>query len=105
MTEINFTVTDKTEIAFTVPDDLWRNPHDDPSRPLLNGPTLIVNGLRLHLEAWRVETDDRGVQSAVEADMERDLGDLHNAVHGDGPFTTTVIAGMEYIILATPYCD
>lgn len=90
----------------TVPNELWRPAReDDPSRPHLTGPTLVVNGMPMHLEAWRVETDGRGTQDAVDADLARDYLDLHNAVHADGPFRTTRIGEFDYIIVASPHCD
>lgn len=92
-------------ISVTIEEHEWRPADEnDPSRPHLTGPSLLINGLPMHLEAWRVATDISGVQDAVDAEMERDFTDLHNAVHADGPFHSITIGEFAYIIVASPYC-
>lgn len=93
-------------IPLTIEEHEWRPARDDdPTRSHLTGPTITINGLPLHVEAWRVSVDGYGTQEATDAAMERDFSDLYNAVHGEGHFMTTKIGEFNYIIIATPYCD
>lgn len=63
---------------------------------------IRIAGLDMHLEAWEVETDDHGDQSAKpETFRETDFDSL--AMMMDCTFETVEINGREYVLLATPY--
>jgi hypothetical protein len=91
------------DVAITVPEDAWRESdgEDDPRARLRV--RLLVNGTRMHLEAWAVAEDDEAGTQEHPASPD-DLQALGAAVGASKPFTTTVIQGRPYVLVATPQC-
>jgi hypothetical protein len=86
-----------------IPDSEWEPLHglDDPLSGL-SGPTVIINNLPMHMEAWQVlDNDDR----PPVATWEDEYTDLHAAVHGDGPFQALRIGDRDYVVVLSPHCD
>lgn len=92
-----------TNLILGIPDSAWR-PLDGLEDPLsgLAGPTVTINGLSMHMEAWQVFTTDHG-HVPVDA-WEYEYASLCDAVHADGPFQTLKIGEREYVIVLSPHC-
>lgn len=91
-------------IELSIPDDEWQ-PNPGLNDPLsgLAGPTVIINGLPMHMEAWQVVNSDEG-QEAVDTWAEEYFG-LRGAVHAYGAFQTLTIGDREYVVVLSPHCD
>lgn len=90
--------------SVTIPDEAWEEVNEGletPRNSLIT--TLVVNGLPMHLEAWRVEVVG-DIQGAADSEYHDCFEQLHAAVNADGHFNTTTISGGEYILVATPHC-
>lgn len=77
---------------------------DDPRAKLLDE-SFSIAGCPMHLEAFAVNEDDDGAQTAVDFSVEDDLDAIRAGVHADGPWRTVQIDGREYVLIASPYCD
>lgn len=104
MAEFQNWADDLRVVELILPQEMWKpnDALDDPGA-CLQGPILVINGLRMHLEAWAVETDKAGIQQGV-AEYGEDFESLYEAVHADGHFNTIEVGGREYIMVAYPMC-
>jgi hypothetical protein len=91
-----------TNLILDIPDSAWR-PLDGLEDPLsgLAGPTVTINGLSMHMEAWQV-FDTADGHAPVDA-WEDEYAALHSAVHADGPFQTLRIGERDYVIVLSPH--
>lgn len=92
-----------TNLIIHIADSAWR-PLDGLDDPLsgLAGPTVTINGLSMHMEAWQVfDTDDGYVPVDT---WENEYAALHEAVHADGPFQVLTIGERKYVIVLSPHC-
>jgi hypothetical protein len=91
-----------TDPILDIPDSAWR-PLDGLEDPLsgLAGPTVTINGLSMHMEAWQV-FDTADGHAPVDA-WEDEYAALHSAVHADGPFQTLRIGERDYVIVLSPH--
>jgi hypothetical protein len=63
---------------------------------------IRIAGIDMHLEAWEVEDDSEGNQSAKPSTVRvTDFDSLAGMM--DCSFETLEIAGREYVLVATPY--
>lgn len=69
----------------------------------LHGPTFVLNGLPMHMEAWAVTEDENGIQSAT-WEWADDYDQLAEAVHADRAFSTIKIGDRDYIVIMRPHC-
>jgi hypothetical protein len=111
------------EITIDIPAGGWDITGRDGKKParLLAKTPLVICGLRMHLEAWRVvrgkrdvEADgllfvgDTGAGTQLHPFCDDDLAWLWKIFSdGDGDFTTTRIPGYRgnWILLASPFVD
>jgi hypothetical protein len=91
-------------LNLSIPDTEWK-PLDGLDDPLsgLTGPTLVINGLSMHMEAWQVFEEAEGQVPADE--WQEEYVDLHAAVHAEGSFSTVKIGDRNYIVVISPHCD
>ena len=91
--------------SLTIPPDAWNEYGEVAPRDYLIT-TISINGLPMHLEAWRVRRskNDDPPQTPVGVDEEH-LTALYQAVGADGPMQTTRIGRWEYILVASPFCE
>jgi|GEM_PF-5686814 len=112
------------EISITIPPGGWEIIARDGSKParLLAKEPLLICGLRMHLEAWRVVRGKREVEAGEMSSL-ADYAQAGAQLHpyddesfgllwkvfsgGDGDFTTTRITGYSgnWILLATPFVN
>jgi hypothetical protein len=85
--------------SIEIPREAWWWEGEGKSRGFV---TLYVNGVPLHLEAWRVERDHDGAQLPVVYPDAFDA--LVTGFGPDGPFQTLNIGGEEYVLFASPFC-
>jgi hypothetical protein len=84
----------------------WK-PNADPTFGedlLLAEEGISINGLSLHVEAWRIDEDPvTHEQRAANPFMRRDFDDIYSALIYDGGLETTIINDKEYVIFAYAY--
>lgn len=91
-------------ININVPADQWEPNGEDDPLAVLTGPTLVINGLSMHLEAWQVTLNEPDGTQDPTTEVEIEFDQLHIAVHADGHFQTLRIGDRDYVILASPHC-
>jgi hypothetical protein len=62
---------------------------------------IIVNGIRLHVEAYEVKTDG-GVQEIADPNFQAEW-EAACTFNQNSAFETVTIRGREYVLIATPY--
>lgn len=90
-------------ISIHIPEALWE-PNDGidvPTDRLIFKGQLVIQGVALHLEAWRIDLVGDIQEHLAFPD---DLNMLHSAVGADGHFDTAIINGQEYVLVASPHC-
>jgi hypothetical protein len=91
-------------LHLSIPESEWQpNPGFEDPLVGLTGPTLVINGLSMHVEAWQVT--DTGIDQDPAATWSEEYNLLHAAVHADGSFQTLRLHGRDYIIVISPHCD
>lgn len=98
-----------------VPADGWEVTARDGAKParLVAKEPLVICGLRMHLEAWRVvqgkrNRDDAPAGAQMHPYDDEDFARLWRVFsNGDGDFTTTRLPGHsgKWILLASPFVN
>jgi hypothetical protein len=94
-------------MKLVIPDSYWEpmSPESGDDRLLCREP-LEINGLSMHVEAWRVEMTAGENSTQAHLYDDDDFQQMWRVFsNGDGDFQTTQIRGKEYVIFATPFVD
>lgn len=94
-------------LHLTIPESEWE-PNAGLADPLtgLIGPTLVINGLSMHVEAWQVTTEpDADFPQEPASDWIDEYESLHAAVHADGSFQTLRLFDRDYIVVISPFSE